>query len=1361
MQTPLDKLSNQPLSQLQEKWAEFQAPLQAMFEEGKKQFLEGHFKAAFSWFDKVLTAKYTALRMHNRLAIFPDPALEDDSLKHFFHTTMHEVILCPLPTAGIEDLSLTTQEMYKAAENYRAENNPAQALRWYEEAARRGHSSAQYEAGKCYLLGTGIEQDVWKGIAYLLCAAIAQNTKAYNFLSVCYQDGLSIGKNELGNILLKKNEEKACQYLHATFYYGDLPENQNSAPNQVSCTLLGYTAVTKKRLPEIAKIYSMQALLLAPLSIQAIQNIKMVFEAANKQSEYYLFIFEHFKKHHVFNRQPDAILFPDAEFLEHLYDIALDEYQQGNIEMSMNLLDLVFKQNSLVLWNKYNVRNKCLTNLSNPAYLMQQITMALQKNLYFLAVCYYEAIVLFTTSESLLRPVYKDLTRILQNANSNSDEIIKRLAERALSRNGQFNLAKIYYTHLQIRDVEAKYAVIACDIKLGNQAQVKEGLGLLMKVKSPNQEDIGKRIDNFLRMADKSEKETPDEHEFIKLIGNWAFNQTWYTLAIHFYGYATNIKYDFPPAYFNMAQCYRALNDWFSARTFYAMACALDPFYLKAYLGAMECIFREDPKKLVAYWERPELQSNPVKENLQEAIIQASNNREAWAVFLVKKSGLKSDSLPISLQPVVEPVAPQPVVELVTQAPQPVAEPVKQALSIAQPDIEQSLTRVPQIAKSRKKKKITKKNDWQDLFHHCRDVPTFAALITKLEKSSFIPADVPAFVAACIINNQEKDQVLMVEIVENSGLREVMEAVQNQDIAALPVQEMSVEMHAQPVKWLYKAGAKDDDSLLSAKPYPIKRQRHPSIVYQPLHKNPRWVLDYPPAEKDCTTATIFARTDRVRVKKVVAGNEAFKAEDFQQALSCYLEAEKLGSLTAESEQNMVTCALKLAGHAYPAKEEYLIMALQYLQKLLEKKPSHDHTTLGFLEYFTLKEHYESAFIFLVQGGKTLLKLVETISSKQGWANTLLIRFSQYEKKQMTWVADYLEIKPPLPVAVEYLVGEHYEYGLRIAADFDAALHYYHRAASKKDVTALMRLAVCYENGEWGLQQDFHKALQYYRAAASQHCAHAWYVLGNLYAEGTWVEQDLDVAALCFRSAANLQDIQGQYEWGIYLAYGSIANHNIFQGQYYIEAAAFQGYEPARRWLACDVEYFKFWIEFLMDNGKYQSAHLHCHMVLQWENEWEEGKTLLAHCQDMLDSRNANFSAPIPISIPQVIPAQSPEVSVKNLVQLSLFKRKEAPQVIPCVSVHINNATLSVDMEQGLHVTPALKKMYRELMHTLLEQLDEQHISYTYDIKNDNSEKIVHTLMINNAAALRCMIDFLGQKGVNLQYVVDNPLALCK
>jgi len=1329
---------------LQEKWADFQDPLQAMFEEGKKQFLEGHFKAAFSWFDKVLTAKYSALRMHNRLAIFPAPALEDDALEHnIFHTAMNEVILCPLPTSGIEDWRLEAQKMYKTALDYCAENNSEQALLWYEEAARRGHSSAQYEAGKCYLLGTGVEQDVWKGIAYLLSAAIAQNTKAYNFLSVCYQDGLLIKKNEQDNILLEKNEEKACQYLHATFFYGYLPENQYSAPNHVRCALLGHTALTKKHLPEIAKIYSMQALLLAPLSMMAIKNIKMVFEAANQQAQYYLFISEHFKKHHVFNREPNAILFPDAEFLEHLYDIALDEYQQGNIELTMNLLDLVFKQNRLVAWDKCNARNDCLTNLSDPQYLAERITMAGQKNLYLLAVCYYEAFVLLNTNESFLWPIYKDLTCLLQRTTSKSDEIIKRLAERALSRNGQFNLAKIYYTHLQIRDLEAKYAVIACDIKLGNQAQVKEGLVLLMKAKSPNQEDIGKRIDNFLRMADKSEKDTPDEHEFSKLIGNWAFNQTWYTLAIHFYGYATHIKYDFPSAYFNMAQCYRALNDWLPAKAFYAMTMALDPLYLKAYLGLMECLFRQEGSLLVAYWKKPELQSNPLKEDLQKAIIQASYNREAWAVYLVKKLDLHSNSLPISLKPLVEPVI---------QAAQPVVELVKQIPPMAQPVIEQPLISVPKIAKSRKKKKTTKKNDWQELFHHCRDVPTFAALIKKLEKSPFIPQDVPAFVAACIISHQETDQVFMVEIVENSGLREVMEAVQNQialltvvqeEVAVIPTQEIPVQIPVEipseikepSVKNHYKPGSKDDN-FLSSISHSVYRQRSISITCQAE-------VVYPVSQ--------FAAKYR-------EGNKAFEAKDFQKSLSCYLEAEKLMGLPIILHQKIISCALKLAGDTEPEMKKYLSLALHYLQKIKGKRASHDQTILSFLEYFTLRKHFESAYIFMEQGGERLQKLVETMANQHNWANILQVGFRQYVKKQgqMAQMVVNLDIKPPLPLADEYLVGEHYDYGFGVAADFEKAFTYYEIAARKNDVTALMRLAFCYQHGGLGLQPNLHKALHYYRRAASLNCGEAWLALGHFYAEGNCVEQDLDIAAQCFQSAAHLQNFPGQYEWGMYLSYAPLASHNSFLGQFCIEAAACQGFEPAIRWLACDAEYFKYRIEVLIESGKYQSAFMHCHVVLQWEKEWKEGKAILAHCQDMLDLRKDDVGAQV--TIPEVLFAPSQEIAGKNLVQLSLFRRKETAQVIPCVMVH--NATLSANIEQGLPSTSALKKIYRELMNTVLEQLDDQSFAYTYDIAN-SPEKMVHTLLIYDAVALRSMIDFLGQKGVNLQYIVDSSLTLSK
>jgi len=70
------------------------------------------------------------------------------------------------------------------------------SLKWYEEAAKQGHSEAQFALGSKYYSGIGVRQDYTKAVKWTRKAANNNHAKAQFNLAAAYFDGIGISQNK-------------------------------------------------------------------------------------------------------------------------------------------------------------------------------------------------------------------------------------------------------------------------------------------------------------------------------------------------------------------------------------------------------------------------------------------------------------------------------------------------------------------------------------------------------------------------------------------------------------------------------------------------------------------------------------------------------------------------------------------------------------------------------------------------------------------------------------------------------------------------------------------------------------------------------------------------------------------------------------------------------------------------------------------------------------------------------------------------------------------------------------------------------------------------------------------------------------
>ena len=77
-----------------------------------------------------------------------------------------------------------------------AEGHEEIAVGYFRDAANMGVAEAQFEMGKCCLLGKGIERNEEEGVAWLEKALLQNHPEASIFLGFCCEMGVGTEKKE-------------------------------------------------------------------------------------------------------------------------------------------------------------------------------------------------------------------------------------------------------------------------------------------------------------------------------------------------------------------------------------------------------------------------------------------------------------------------------------------------------------------------------------------------------------------------------------------------------------------------------------------------------------------------------------------------------------------------------------------------------------------------------------------------------------------------------------------------------------------------------------------------------------------------------------------------------------------------------------------------------------------------------------------------------------------------------------------------------------------------------------------------------------------------------------------------------------
>jgi hypothetical protein len=101
----------------------------------------------------------------------------------------------PLPSAPAQPSAGTAHELFRRGEAAFAARKLPEALRWFRQAADKGHSDAMNKVGIMYAMGQGVEADATTAMGWFRQAAEMGNTYAMGNIGELYAKGDGVGKD--------------------------------------------------------------------------------------------------------------------------------------------------------------------------------------------------------------------------------------------------------------------------------------------------------------------------------------------------------------------------------------------------------------------------------------------------------------------------------------------------------------------------------------------------------------------------------------------------------------------------------------------------------------------------------------------------------------------------------------------------------------------------------------------------------------------------------------------------------------------------------------------------------------------------------------------------------------------------------------------------------------------------------------------------------------------------------------------------------------------------------------------------------------------------------------------------------------
>ncbi|HDR1204990.1 TPA: sel1 repeat family protein [Pasteurella multocida] len=146
------------------------------------------------WIKKLLSMALLVSAMNVFAQLEEDPVFEQgaEAYKHGDHTTAFKLWLSRAEQ-GDMSAQFNVGRMYDEGDGI--EQDKQQALKWYQKSAEQHHPDAQYHLGLMYSEGDGIAQDFKQAYKWYSQSAIQGDARALYNLGTLYANGEGVERN--------------------------------------------------------------------------------------------------------------------------------------------------------------------------------------------------------------------------------------------------------------------------------------------------------------------------------------------------------------------------------------------------------------------------------------------------------------------------------------------------------------------------------------------------------------------------------------------------------------------------------------------------------------------------------------------------------------------------------------------------------------------------------------------------------------------------------------------------------------------------------------------------------------------------------------------------------------------------------------------------------------------------------------------------------------------------------------------------------------------------------------------------------------------------------------------------------------
>lgn len=260
------------------------------------------------------------------------------------------------------------------------------------------------------------------------------------------------------------------------------------------------------------------------------------------------------------------------------------------------------------------------------------------------------------------------------------------------------------------------------------------------------------------------------------------------------------------------------------------------------------------------------------------------------------------------------------------------------------------------------------------------------------------------------------------------------------------------------------------------------------------------------------------------------------------AIEWFIKASDLGY---SDSQYMLGMIYETIGHEESEKSN----AKKYYE--LASKQDHPYALYAIGINLLEEEKYREAIFYLEKAANQQYALA---------AYTLAMYYHEKEPKSPLKAFEWFMVAAKQNhTEAEYYVGLYYQNAKGVPQNIEQAIHFYERAALKKNKNAIYHLAMILIKQE---KKDYRMIAKLLEQAAKLDHPNAQYNLAVMYQKGDGVEQDMQKAFFWYEKAAEANLAIAQYNLGMIYFEGAIVPKDEVKAKELWQKAANQGLEAA-------------------------------------------------------------------------------------------------------------------------------------------------------------------------------------------------------